>query len=110
VRIFCATVVLVAMFLAPAAAGSSSVNRLVATVRPCNLHGFAQANAPLRAGRYSIEVNDNSPRRYFSLVGPSTKRHTTAAFVGSTTWGTRLAKGTYTYRCGPHLVGTVRIR
>ena len=95
-------------FASPGSAASSA-NKLVASVRPCMLRMPVTSNVPIRSGVYVINVNDLSRTRYFSLSGRNIARHTTATYVGSAHWTVRLTRGTYAYRCGRKLVGSIRV-
>jgi hypothetical protein len=59
----------------------------------------------ISAGRYAITVVDRSKTRGFRLVGPGVDRRTSAAFVGTTVWNVRLARGTYRFGTGLPLAG-----
>ena len=58
----------------------------------------------LRAGKYTITVNDKSKIHNFRLKGPGLNKQITALpFKGSKTVTVTLKKGTYTYQCDPHV-------
>jgi plastocyanin len=56
----------------------------------------------LKAGTYSIKVEDKATFHNFHLKGPGLNKSTTVAFQGNQTWKITLKKGTYTYQCDPH--------
>ena len=56
----------------------------------------------LKAGTYTIRVEDKSSIHDFHLVGPGVNKSTTVPFTGEQTWTVKLKKGTYTYMCDPH--------
>ena len=57
----------------------------------------------LKAGRYSITVNDLSSIHNFHLIGPGVNRKTSVAGTGKTTWTVTLQKGkAYRFICDPH--------
>ena len=56
----------------------------------------------LKAGTYTILVEDKSSIHDFHLTGPGVNKSTTVAFTGKQTWTVKLTKGTYTYKCDPH--------
>jgi plastocyanin len=56
----------------------------------------------LKAGTYTIKIEDKSKIHNFRLVGPGVNRATTVTFVGETTWRVTLKRGTYTFLCDPH--------
>ncbi len=60
--------------------------------------------AKLKAGTYTITVNDKSKAHNFHLIGAGVNKTTTLAFVGKKTWTVKLAKGkTYRFICDPHV-------
>ena len=57
----------------------------------------------LKAGSYSLTVEDKAAIHNFRLKGPGlNKQVTTVPFVGKKTVTVTLKKGTYTYQCDPH--------
>jgi plastocyanin len=56
----------------------------------------------LKAGTYTLKVEDKSSIHNFRLKGPGVNKATTVAFVGTQTWKVTLKKGTYTYQCDIH--------
>ena len=59
----------------------------------------------LKAGTYSITVNDKSTFHNFHLTGPgAVNKKTSVCFKGtpSKTWTVTFRKGTYRYVCDPH--------
>jgi hypothetical protein len=62
----------------------------------------------VKAGPYAITVVDGSATRSIRLVGRGVSRRTGKAFVGTTVWRVRLAKGSYRFgtdlRLGGRLV------
>jgi plastocyanin len=56
----------------------------------------------VKAGPYSIKIEDQSKIHNFRLRGPGVNRATTVPFVGERTWRITLKPGTYTYLCDPH--------
>jgi len=57
----------------------------------------------LKAGSYSLTVEDKAAIHDFRLKGPGlNKQVTTVPFVGKKTVTVTLKKGTYTYQCDPH--------
>jgi plastocyanin len=68
----------------------------------------------LRAGRYTITVNDKSKSHNFRLKGPGlNKQITSLSFKGSKTVTVTLREGKYAYQCDPHILqgmkGTFRV-
>jgi len=56
----------------------------------------------LKAGTYSIKVQDKASIHDFHLKGPGVNKSTTVPFVGTQTWKVTFKPGTYTYQCDPH--------
>jgi plastocyanin len=56
----------------------------------------------IKAGTYTIKVQDKSGIHNFHLKGPGLNKSTTVAFTGEKTWKIALKPGTYTYQCDPH--------
>jgi plastocyanin len=56
----------------------------------------------IKAGTYTIKVQDKSTFHDFHLKGPGLNKSTTVAFQGETSWRIKLRPGTYTYQCDPH--------
>jgi plastocyanin len=57
----------------------------------------------LKAGGYTITVNDKSSAHEFHLIGPGVnKRITGLDFRGKKTTAVVLKAGTYIYQCDPH--------
>ena len=57
----------------------------------------------LKAGTYTIKVQDKASIHNFHLIGPGVNKTTTRPASRATqTWTVTLKKGTYTYQCDPH--------
>jgi plastocyanin len=57
----------------------------------------------VKAGTYTLKVEDKSDQHNFHLIGPGVdKKVTEVGFVGDKTVTVTLKKGTYTYQCDPH--------
>jgi plastocyanin len=56
----------------------------------------------IKAGTYTIKIEDKSSNHDFHLVGPGVNKSTTVPFTGSRTWKVTLKPGTYRYMCDPH--------
>jgi plastocyanin len=56
----------------------------------------------LKAGTYTIVVQDQASDHNFHLTGPGVNKSTSVGGKGTTTWTVTLKKGTYTYVCDPH--------
>jgi hypothetical protein len=103
---------------APPPPPASGPRSLVATVGPnftITLRTAAGKRVrTLKAGRYTITVNDRSEMHNFHLFGPRVNRKTGVAYMGTSTWTVRFRKGKqYRFRCDPHLFsmrGSFRVR
>ena len=56
----------------------------------------------LKAGKYTIKVEDKATIHNFHLMGPGVNKKTSVSFKGETTWKITLKPGRYTYQCDPH--------
>jgi plastocyanin len=62
----------------------------------------------IKAGKYTIKVQDKSSIHNFHLIGPGLNKKTSVAFTGETTWKITLKPGRYTYQCDPHAAGGMK--
>ena len=91
--------------LAAALPAAAAVPKLAGTVGPgatISLKQGAKAVSSLKAGKYSLTVNDRSPFHNFRLKGPGVNVATTVKSTGSKTFAVTLRKGVYTIVCDPH--------
>jgi plastocyanin len=56
----------------------------------------------LKAGTYTIKVEDKANIHNFHLFGPGVNKSTSVGGTGDQTWKVKLRKGRYTYQCDPH--------
>lgn len=67
----------------------------------------------IKAGTYTIKVEDKSSVHDFRLRGPGLNKATSVGGTGEFRWRIRLKPGTYTFRCDPHagvgMQGTFRV-
>jgi len=57
----------------------------------------------VKAGTYTLHVEDKSEMHNFHLIGPGVDEEVTdVPFVGEQSVTVTLEKGTYTYQCDPH--------
>ena len=56
----------------------------------------------IKAGTYSMKIQDKSSIHNFHLIGPGLNKKTSVSFIGETTWRIKLKPGRYTYQCDPH--------
>ena len=100
-------VVLAVPGFAPAASRS---NTLIGTDGP----GFTitMSKTTVKAGTYTIVINDKSNIHNFHLTGPGVNKITSVPWVGKKTWTVTLKKGTYKFVCDPHaasMKGVLRV-
>jgi plastocyanin len=108
-----ATAVLAVASLGLAAPGlASAATPLAGTVGPGFTITLAKGGkkvTTLKAGSYTITVNDKANIHNFHLLGPGVnKQITTVPAVGKKTVTVLLKKGTYTYQCDPHASGGMK--
>ena len=91
---------------APTSAGMSAT-KLTGTTGPAFTITLKKAGAKvktLKAGKYTITVNDKSKSHNFRLKGPGlNKQITSLAFKGTKTVTVTLKTGKYIYQCDPHV-------
>ena len=67
----------------------------------------------IKAGTYTIKIQDKSSEHNFRLRGPGLNRATSVAGTVETRWRIKLKPGVYTYQCDPHasvgMKGTFRV-
>jgi plastocyanin len=103
-RIYLGLVAAVAA-LAVAVAPAAAATKLSATVGPgftITLKKAGKTVKSLKAGRYTIVVQDKSNIHNFHLKGPGLNKLTSVSYVGNKTWTVTLRKGIYKYVCDPH--------
>jgi plastocyanin len=84
---------------------SAATPKLVGTVGPgftITLTKGGKKVKSLKAGKYTIVINDKSNIHNFHLKGPGLSKSTSVSFVGNKTWTVTLKKATYRYVCDPH--------
>ena len=96
------------VFAAPAApTGAMAPKKLQGVTGPgftITLKKAGTAVRTLKAGKYTITVQDKSNIHNFRLRGPGlNKQITTLAFRGTKTVTVTLKKGTYSILCDPHV-------
>ena len=64
----------------------------------------------IKAGTYSMKIEDKSSLHNFHLIGPGVNKRTTVAYTGETSWRIKLKPGRYTYQCDPHASGGMKGR
>ena len=110
---FVALAAIVAAIAVPSA--GAATGKLVGTVGPGFTITLKQAGkkvTTLKAGTYTITVQDKSNIHDFHLSGPGVNKKTSVGGLGTTTWKVTLKKGTYKYVCDPHITimhGTFKV-
>ena len=98
---------LVAVLAFAAPTGAMSPTKLQGVTGPgftITLKKAGKAVKTLKAGKYTITVQDKSNIHNFRLRGPGlNKQITTLAFRGAKTVTVTLKKGKYTILCDPHV-------
>jgi plastocyanin len=56
----------------------------------------------IKAGTYTIKVEDKSTIHDFHLTGPGVNKSTTVGGTGEKFWTVKLRRGTYKFVCDPH--------
>jgi plastocyanin len=101
---FIVLAVIAAAAIAVSSAGAAT-GKLVATDGPGFTITLKQAGKvvkTLKAGTYTITVQDKSNIHNFHLTGPGVNKLTSVVALKTYTWKVTLKKGTYKYVCDPH--------
>jgi len=99
---------LLGVFLAVAATGNAGTAKsagLVGEVGPgfsIEVNKAGKDLKTIKAGSYTLKVEDKSSSHNFHLKGPGLNKSTSVAFKGDQSWKITLKPGTYTYQCDPH--------
>jgi plastocyanin len=56
----------------------------------------------IKAGTYTLKVQDKSSSHDFHLIGKGLNKATTVPFTGERTWRVTFKPGKVTYQCDPH--------
>ena len=56
----------------------------------------------IKAGTYTIKVQDKASIHDFHLTGPGVNKSTAVGATSTVSWTVKLKPGTYTYKCDPH--------
>ena len=99
---FLTLAVLVAALAAPTALAGGTLNGTVGPGFTISLTQGGKKVTMLKAGTYTITVQDKSNIHNFHLIGPGVNKKTSVGGTGTTTWTVTLKKGTYKYICDPH--------
>ena len=100
---FVALAAIIAVIAVPGA--GAVTGKLVATDGPgfvISLKQGGKSVKTLKAGTYTITVQDKSNIHDFHLTGPGLNKATSVTAVKTYTWTVTLKKGTYKFVCDPH--------
>ena len=97
-----AAVVTAAAFAANAGAASPKLIASVSDPVNISLTSGGKKVTSLKAGKYTIVVNDTAADHNFHLTGPGLAKTTSVSGKGTSMWTVTLKKGTYKYVCDPH--------
>jgi plastocyanin len=86
----------------PAASAGTTLNGTVGPGFSISLTQGGKKVTTLKAGTYTIVVNDKASIHDFHLTGPGVNKVTSVSGKGTQTWKVTLKKGTYKYMCDPH--------
>ena len=95
---------LVAAFVGAAGAGAATPKLVASVSDPLNI-SLTQGGkkvTKLKAGKYTIVVQDKAADHNFHLTGPGVNKKTTVPQKGTVKWTVKLRKGTYTYVSDPY--------
>lgn len=96
------TLVAAALLVAPAQAKTAGLKGEVGPGFSIEVQKGGKDLKTIRAGTYSIKIQDKSSIHNFHLLGPGLNKKTSVSFTGETTWRIKLKPGRYTYQCDPH--------
>ena len=96
------------VFLASAQAGTQRLTGEVGPGFSIEVKKAGKDVKTLKAGTYSIKVEDKASIHNFHLFGPGVNKKTGVSFTGETTWTVKLRPGRYTYQCDPHAASGMR--
>jgi plastocyanin len=97
-----AVLVAVAALAGNAASATPKLTATVADPVVITLKQGAAKVTKLKAGKYTIVVQDKSAAHNFHLTGPGFNKATSVSGKATTTWTVNLKKGKWTYVCDPH--------
>jgi plastocyanin len=97
-----AVAVAAALFLVPAWGKSTGLTGEVGPGYTIEVKKAGKDLKTIKAGTYSIKVEDKAAIHNFHLIGPGLNKKTGISFKGDTTWTIKLKPGRYTYQCDPH--------
>jgi plastocyanin len=94
------TTILATLAFASPTLATANTNALTGVVGP----GFTitMNKKTVKAGSYTITIQDRASIHDFHLTGPGVNKRTSVAGSGTTKWTVKLKKGTYHFVCDPH--------
>lgn len=92
----------VAILAANAAAATPKLTAMVSDPVNISLKQGTKKVTSLKAGKYTIVVQDKAADHNFHLSGPGVNKTTSVSGKGTYTWTVTLKPGKYTYLCDPH--------
>jgi plastocyanin len=96
------TLVAAALLVAPAQAKTTGLKGEVGPGFSIEVEKGNKDLKTIKAGTYSMKIEDKSSIHNFHLIGPGLNKKTSVAFTGETSWRIKLKPGRYTYQCDPH--------
>jgi plastocyanin len=102
IRIALCSAIAAAVAAAPASAATPVLHAEVGPGFKIEVEKAGKDVKRLKAGSYTIRVEDKAAIHNFHLIGPGVNKKTAVAFVGKRTWTVTLKPGKYTYQCDPH--------
>lgn len=104
-RLIAAAAVAVGLSVAVAVQAATGAGKLSAAIGPGFSIGLTKGGkkvTSLKAGSYTIVVNDKGTIHNFHLKGPGLNKATGVGATGVVTWNAKLKKGTYRFLCDVH--------
>jgi plastocyanin len=95
-------VVTIALAATAAAGAATKLTGVSGPGFTITLKNGSTAVKTLKAGTYTIVVEDKSSIHNFHLFGPGVDKTTTVPFTGTQTWTVKLKAGSYTFQCDIH--------
>src|SRR5260221_12895956 len=94
---------LTAALVGAAGAGAATPKLAASVSDPLNISLTQRGKkvTSLKAGTYTIVVQDKASDHNFHLTGPGVDKTTSVSGKGTSTWKVTLKKGTYKYVCDP---------
>ena len=112
-----ATLTAAAAIAAVPASATAAGTTLTGTVGPEDTialtNGAGHNVSTLKAGSYTIVIQDKANDHNFHLTGPGVNRTTSVGGTGRTVWHVTLKRGTYRFVCDPHasfMKGSLTVR